>query len=559
MNLRPILIAGAMALALVSCGKKEAGARETKSSAAAARVEAASPLDAPYRVKDARPIDVDALFSLLPASVRASYDSAKFDAKLGATVVANLRLVDQDAGDETEFDGLAIDRAELYGVDMEAIERVKAAEAAGLDAPFEKVFDKVRLFGVKPADPQEDGEASIGAAEFDQFRLRQGGFKDGGEDDNPAFFFNAFDLAGLYLKGVAIDADAKDSGAFAFKAPDLRFVGLGGGKLGAVIANDFEYEVTQSAEAREALMQTMGPAGAILSGPLKGFIAPDHQRVTVKSFEWRDIDLSGLMGYGLKKEKPPLTARDLLNLGTLKISGAETYIDGRLAAKAAESRIDAFEFTWLVPSKIRSTSTGAEYDFTAYITPEEEEAIAILKKHGLDSVKGEGTLSWDWDAQKGDAAFKTDFKTTNLADFKTDLSLAGLELEKVNALLEAEDANPIVKAGAFKGFGLTLVDKTLLDAIFDMSALEMGGSGADLRQSTPAIIRLSGMQAASLNPRIADYVEAVANFIAMGGTIEIAARPKAPVPLAAIEATGESGPEVLPDLLDLKVTHTKKK
>jgi len=561
MNLRPILIAGALALALVSCGKKEAGAPETKSSAAAARVEAASPLDAPYRLKDAEPIDVDALFSLLPASVRPSYDSAKFDAKLGATVLANLRLVDQDAGDDIEIDGVAIDRAELYGVDIEAIARVKAAEAAGLDAPFETIFDKVRLFGVKPAEPQEDREASIGAAELDRLRLRQGGFKDGGEDGNPAFFFNSFDLAGLYLKDVAIDAEAKDSGAFAFKfkAPDLRFVGLGGGKLGAVIANDFEYEVTKSAEAHEALMQTMGPAGAIFSGPLKGFIAPDHQRVTAASFEWRDIDLSGLMGYGLKKEKPPLTAQGLIDLGTLKISGAETYIDGRLAAKAAESRIDAFEFTWLVPSKIRSTSTGAEYDFTAYVGEEEEEAIAILKKHGLDSVKGEGALSWDWNAEKGDAAFKTDFKTTNLADFKTDFALSGLELERINALIEAGDTNAIVKAGAFKGFGLTLADKKLLDAMFDMSALQMGGSGADLRQSAPAIIRLSGAQAASLNPRIADYVEAVADFVAEGGSIEIAARPKAPVPLAAIEAAGQTGSQTLPDLLDLKVTHTKKK
>lgn len=561
MNLRPILIAGAMALALISCGKKEAGAPETKSSAAAARVEAASPLDAAYRLKDAAPIDVDALFSLLPPSVSPAYDSAAFDAKLGATVVANLRLVDKETGDDVEFDGIAIDRAELYGVDMEAIARVKAAEAAGLDAPFEKIFDKVRLFGVKPASPQDGSAVTIGAAEIDQFRLRQGGVNYGDDDDNPAFFFNAFDLAGLYVKDVTIDADATDSGAFAFKfkAPDLRLVGLGGGKLGAVIANDFEYEVTKSAEAHEALMQTIGPAGAIFSGPLKGFIAPDHQRVTVTSFEWRDIDLSGLMGYGLKKEKPPLTAQGLIDLGTLKISGAETYVDGRLAAKAATTTVDAFEFSWLVPSKIRLTSTGAEYDFTAYVGEEEEEAIAILKKHGLDAVKGEGALSWDWDAKKGDAAFKTDFNTANLADFKTDFALSGLELEKINALIEAGDSNPVVKAGAFKGFGLTLADKKLLDAIFDMAALQMGGSGADLRQTAPAMIRLSGMQAAALNPRIADYVEALADFVAEGGSIEIAARPKAPVPLAAIEAAGQSGPETLPDLLDLKVTHTKKK
>ncbi|MEZ5928504.1 MAG: hypothetical protein R3C55_08505 [Parvularculaceae bacterium] len=556
MKSKAILIASVAALALVSCSKKETGP-ETKSSAAAARAEAGSPLDAPFRLKDSEPVDVDALFSLLPDEARPSYASAKFDEKIGATVVTDLRIEDRDPTDEVVFDGLAIDRAELYGVDMAAIDRVKAVQGMKADAPFEKIFDKVRLFGVKPIDPKEDGGASIGAVELDQFRVRQGGFKDDEEaHKSAAWFFNAFDLAGLYFKDFEAGGAAEDN-SLKFKAPDLRLVGLGGGKLGAIIAKDFDYEVAQSPEARAALAQQMGgPAGAILSGPLRGFIAPDHQRVTVNAFEWRDIDFSGILGYGLKGEKPPLTATNLISFGAMKASDMDTYIGGKHAAKVAEASMEPVKFTWLIPSSLRSVSKGGVYDFTAYLADEEEEGIAILKKHGLDSVKGDGDFSWKWDAAKGGANLVSTFKTSNLADFSMDLGLAGLEIEKINQLIEAGDTNAVFTAGSFKGFGLTLTDKKLLDAVFDVAALQMGGTGEDLRQSTPAMLRLSGVQAANLNPRIPSYIDAIATFLSDGGTLEIAARPKEPVPLSALMSVGPETAATVPDLIDLTITQT---
>lgn len=561
MKLKPILLAATAALALVACGKKEgAGAPETKSSAAAARAEAGSPLDAPFRLKDAKAVDVDALLALLPEGARPTYDSAKFDAQLGATVLTNLQFVDRNPDDDIEFDGVAIDRAELYGVDMAAVERIRAAANAAVDAPFEKVFDKVRLFGLKPVNAEDRNVMTIGAAEIDRFRLRQGGFRDA--DENPAFFFNAFDLGGLYFKDIDADAaEGEGAGDFAFRAKDLRFVGIGGGKLSAVIANGFEYEIEQSDAARAALLQSMGgPAAALLGGPLKGFIAPDHQRVVVKSLEWRSVDMSGWMAYGLKREKPPLSARKLIDLGTARITGADTYIDGRLAAKAAESTVDAFEFTWLAPSKIRTAAKGVEYDFTAYVAPEEEKAIAILKKHGLDKVKGYGAMSWDWDAGKGDAALVSDFKTTQLADFSLDFAMNGLALDKIGALVESGEPNPLVKLGALKGFGLKIADKKLLEVGFELAALGMEGTtAADLRQSAPAMIRLSGIQAAAISPRFSAYVEAIANFVEQGGTIEIAARPASPVSLEAIDAASQAGPEAVPEIINLTVTHTPKK
>lgn len=555
---RTILLAGVAALALGACGKKEAaGAPETKSSAAAAQTGAASPLDAPFALKGAKAVEADAIFALLPEDGRPTYESARFDETLGATVVTKLVFSDDDDGSTEK---LLIDRAEFYGVDLDAIDRAKDGTGA-VDAPFESIFQKVRLFGVSTQSADgDDADLRIGGVEIDRFRIRQGGFKDGEDSDKgAAHFFNAFDLAGLYFKDLNVaGAGDEESGALSLKAPDLRFVSLGGGKLGAVIAKDAEYELVQTPAARQALAQSMGPQGAfLLNGPLGAFIAPAHQRATFKSFEWRSVDLSGWMGYALKGEKPPLTARNLINLGTMKILDSTMYVDGRKAATTTEATVSAAEFTWLIPSKIRSETKGATYDFSAYLPPEETQAVEIVKRHGLNNVKGAGTFAWDWDAAKGGAALKSNFDTQGLADIDFGLELAGLELEKINKAIEAGRNDAVAEYGAFKSLNVKIADEKLLDALFDIAGLQTNQSGADLRASAPAMIRLSGAQAAAMSPRIGDYVAAVADFVAQGGTLEIAAKPASPVTFKALAVAGQSGPQAVPDTLNLTVTHKK--
>ena len=432
---------------------------------------------------------------------------------------------------------------------MAAIDRVKAAEPA-LDAPFENLFQKVRLFGVKPADA--NAGASIGAVEIDGFRLRRGGFSES-EDENIAAFFNAFEYAGLYFKDIAAQEKVGESGSIAVKAPDVRIVGVGGGKLGAFLVRDLSYDLDRPAEADDLVANAAGgPVGALLTGPLKGMVAPDKQRMTVKSFEWRNIDLSGLMAYGLKKEKPPMSALDLIDLGSMRALDAATYINGKKAVSAAEATVSVLDFTWLAPSKIRSQTKGVEYDFTAYAGENEPKMLAALKGHGLNSVKASADFAWDWDPNKGGAALKSSFLSDKLADFKMDASVSGWDLKKMAAAQTAGERNLFAAFARLDGFALTLTDKKLLDAVFDISAIEMGGTGAELRRNAPALVRLSGAAFAAANPRLSAYVDAVADFIGEGGTLEITAKPEAPVPLQAMSV---AGPETLPDLLNLEVTH----
>ncbi len=556
MKLSNVLLAGVAALALVSCGKKDKAADgpQSETSAQAAKAQAGSPLDAKFSLKDAEPVDVDAFLALFPDDSRPTYETAAFDKSLGATVVQNLRFADADDGE-----AVTVARAEFFGLDLDALERVRSAEGVGADAPFETIFDKVRLHDVASEVVDEGDESvtlTIGGVEFDKLQLRQGGVDGDGAGDEGARFFNAVNLAGIYFKDFSVATDAPGSPGVVMNAPDLRFVGIGGGKLGAMIANNLQYEVAQSPESLAAMSAAMGPQAAVfLSGPLAGFIAPEQQQVKMKSLEWRNIDFSGLLAWGLKGEAPPMTETKLINLGTMKAAEMQTFINGKRAATVAEATMSAGEFTWLAPSNLRFDSKGVVYDFTAYVPATEEAALKALKDHGLDNVKGAGGAAWVWNSKSGAADFNYTATMEKVADINAAFGFSNLKLAEMAAAIEDGETDAVLNQGALKNFSLEVKDEKALDAIFALAALQMGGTGADLRQSAPAMIRLTGAQAAQMNPRIAGYVNAVADFISKGGSLNIAAAPAEPVAFTALQATSEAAPQTLPDVIDLKVTH----
>lgn len=550
------LLAGVAALALVSCGKKdEAGdAPRSETSREAARADAGSPLDKRFSLKGAEEVDVDALFALMPEDERPSYETARFDESLGATVVENLRFADADDGE-----AVIVSRAEFYGVDMEAIERIRGAEDAGLDAPFETVFQKVRFLDVASTGHMEEDEAAtlaIGGVEFDRLQIRQGGFDEEGPGDEGARFFNAVNLAGLYFKDMELVTTSDEAPSVAFSAPDLRFVGMGGGRVSAVIANDLSYDMKQSAESLAAMREAMGPQGAVfLSGPLAGVVAPESQQVAMESLEWRDIDFSGLLAWGLKDEKPPMSEKDLIDLGTMKATNMVTKVNGKTAATVEEASVSAADFTWLIPADIRADTKGAVYDFTAYVPETEEEALKVLKEAGLDKVTGDGKMSWAWNEKSGAADFNYVANLDKVASLHADMAFSNMKLDEIAAAMDDGEEDAILSNGAFKGLNIKIEDQKALDAIFSLAALQMGGTGEDLRMSAPAMIRLSGAQVAQMNPRFADYVNAVADFVAKGGSLEISAKPAEPVPFATLQANGATAPQTMPDMLGLTVTH----
>lgn len=556
MNVKTILLASVAALALGACGGKDSGnntsAPATKSSQKAASVTAKSPIDTAFKFSGGKELDFDGLISTLPEGERPTYATAAFDSKIGATVITDLQYTDGSNGET-----ITIDRVELYGLDADAIDRVKAGEAS-IDASMETIFEKVRLFGVRPDGAGDDANVSIGAVEIDKLRLRSGSLNDSHEPQNPAIFFNNFDLAGLYFKDFNVEVTEEGGPQLSFRMPDARIVGLGGGKMTAMVMNDLAYEVENSEETIAALTGLLGAQGAlIMNSPMRNFIAPGTQKVSMKSFVWRGFDLSGLLEYGLKDEEPPVTAKNLLRLGSAEATDFETYVNGKLAYKGEKSSFSSEESTWLIPSKVRAETTGDVYNLEAYVPEGEEELMALVKKNGLDNIKSSSSLAWDWDAKKGGAAFKANYDTSGFADLAMSFDLDGLAIEKIKAAMDAGDTEAVEKLAVFNNFNVTLDDEKLLDTLFDVAGLQMGQSGSDLRQSAPAMLRLSGAQFASLNPKFSGYVDALAAFVAEGGTLSINASPDAAVPLAAIAAASDSAPQTLPDVLDLEITHKK--
>lgn len=554
--MRLVFLSVMAAIAVLGCARKS-DAPSSAASLAAADINAASPLDRPFRLKGGEKLDVDRLFELLPLYLRPTYDKAAFDAKTGATVVTGLKFGDGAAGK-----GFTARRAEFYGVDLSKIEKLEAATDAPPDAPMSAVVAKLRLFDV--ASVAADGASSttsIGAVEIDSLRVRDGGIPKQSPASGLASFFNSFDIAGVYFKDLRLSGAAaeKSAGASAdFSAGDLRLVGVGGGKLTALVARDLDYLVHQSPEAISAASRGLGPmAGVLLNGPLRNFIAPENQRTRVKALEWRNISFAGLMQYGLKGEKPPITARNLINLGTARFIDAETFVGEKRLSIVPQTDISAMEFAWLAPSKIRAVTRGGVYDFTAYLADGEKDAIAILKARRLDAVKGDSDFAYDWNPDKGGAVASAGFESAGFADFDFDLALEGLELKRIEAARAEGSPRPAADLARLKSLSIVLADEEMLDAFYELSALQTGGTAKDVRAATPAMMRLGQLELKRENPRMAGYVDAIADFLEDGGTLEIRAEPETPVPLNAIGAAAQSGPDAMAAAVNLTVTRKK--
>ena len=548
MTIRSIMLSGVAALTLISCGQSDDGASGANNTEAA-RTNASSPLDSTYRLKDGEQVDITALLALFPSDTPPTYESAAFDDALGANVITNLRFADADDGE-----AVIVERTEFYGVDLDALERVKTA-APSDDGAFETIFEKIRFLNGKSEGYTEEGESllfSFAGIELDKLQVREGGLS----DENDAAIFDAISLAGVYAKDISLNVAPEDQAAVVFNAPDLRIVGIGGGKVDAVIAKDIDYTVAQTDASREVLRQAMGPSAAfIFSGPLKSVISPDNQEVSMQLFEWRDIDFSGLLPWTIKEEQPPFSEKNLLDLGTMKMVDIETSISGKRVYSMGEATVSALEFTWLAPSKIRMDVKDAFYDYTAFVPEDAEDIFAAFQESGLDQVKGEGHFEWLWDEKSGKANMDYEANAEGFADFDMKLELGELELADIERAAESGDPTALAALGTFDGFSLSLDDEKALDAIFSVAALQFGGSAEDLRQSAPAMIRLSGLQAAQFNDRIPGYLGALADFVSEGGKLTISAKPKTAITFNALQAQVQTAPQDLPDVLNLTVTH----
>ena len=534
-----------LAIGLSGCG----GETESRSAAApsaniqAADVTEGSPIDTPFSLKNAENVSPDDIIALLTSSEgkAPTYDGAKFDQSLGAVVFDNLRFSDFDDGE-----GVLIAKAEFYGIDSGKIDKIKDQSLAALDAPFATAFQRVRLYDISAVGLEDEATFTIGAVDFDTLAIREGGIGHVRDVDAGLQFLNAVSLGGLYVKDLAFSSGDEDEDANAnVTAPDIRVVGFGDGKLNAVIAKDFQYGGSQSNAMLEALGDT--DAGSVLSGALAGVLSIQDQQTKVGTFEWRNLNAAQALKAAMAEEDGADQAP--VDFGTMLVKDYETSINGKPFSFVEETTIDKALFRGAFPTEITASIRGSRHDFTAYTGDAEDPLTGLLTERGLDKVIGSGDLQWLWHDEKKTGDFLYTAKADNLADIDLSVNLVDLDGQFSEDGLD-NDAK-------LKSLKFTLDDDNALDAIFAIAASQTGSSVEQYRTAAPAMIRFSGIQFAEYGPAYLRYLNAIADFVADGGSLTVSAEPENAVPLSTLQSNGLE-PKSLPTLINLDIVHEEK-
>ncbi len=551
------LLIGTAALGLVACGgdKGDGGGKSSTSSnlVSADLKGGKSPIDQSFSYKQGTELDVDAFFTATSDNEEMpfTYDSSTFDKKSGATIITNLASKD----DNNSF---SIGRLELYGVNQDNILALEGEEAT--DGKLD-IFRKVRAYDVSfGALEGETGKITIGALEVDSLKIKGNGtgadegLKDGQE---LAMALDSFSLGGIYLKDLSLEAMETGEMGIDMKVADLRFGAMEGGKFGGLYMADMEYAMEQSSEMRDMMLGQMDASTrAMFEGPLGNMLFPQNSEGTVAKMTWDGINISGLMEYLRSGEKPPYSAKNLIWFGGMEASDVVTKVNGVQAASVGLSVLDPIEFEWLVPTRISSSEKNGVYNIGAFMPEGAEALTALVKDNGLDAVKYEADFLWDYDTKKGNAKLVSDTKMNGLANLYLDLKLADAPLEPLLTGMEAEDQT-VIQNIALEGMTVRIEDEKLLNFIYGVAGQQYGQDAEQMRQTAVGMMGFASMQAAQLGPDYVDYVSAIQGFMTDGGTLEISMAPKEKLTMAVLVDLEEAGPEAIPGILGLSVTHKK--
>jgi hypothetical protein len=196
--------------------------------------------------------------------------------------------------------------------------------------------------------------------------------------------------------------------------------------------------------------------------------------------------------------------------------------------------------------------------FATEAAPQLDQMAAALSALGLEQIAGDLGFSWRWNGETGDAAMTA---TSDIVDnFSNDIGLdiGGPSLAEWDAMARDQTlAKDAVGGMTLKNFLFSFSDAGFTDRVFAYAAEQNGvESGPEMRQAMSGMVRLTGMQAAEMNPRIPAYANALADFLDKGGTISLTAAPSEPVSFDAVQAAAQLSPQTLPDMLNVSVTHT---
>lgn len=478
-----------------------------------------------------------------------------------------------------------------------AVERLEAKGVStfGLEAAIEKAtsaYTKAIVEGVEGASGGEvDAEtrAELGAAtqiakyDFVIGRVVFDGFVLHAPDKAPAKKTAAEDefqeLLRLYAamgratsaramisRGVKATMTSTSAGVASTFKMAIDFIGQRGaarGDLGASVMSGLTFDMDAQAPAKDG-----GPAVPVaFSGG-------------VERYSVTDLKLAKLLDIWSRGEQPSPKETDLLSLGVWESVNERYAFGGEPFYSLDHARTDLTKFRWFIPTAIRGTMTNLSYDlgglmrFSAKSAPQPEgepdmgAMIALLEKHGFSKITMSGDTAYDWAPETGAAKLVTKNAVKAMGSVDLDLG-AGLPTFKEFASLhpkKGEAFDTARLASLFQDTALADVSITVSDSgvlargfalAADLQAAQAGMKpgtvkGEDLRAAAAFSIRSLGAAPTPLAPVYA----VVADFVADGGALNIAAAPAAPIPFSLIMVPGANGEDPL-TRLNLKATRTK--
>jgi len=589
LSIRNALCAAAAALTLHACA-----------TAPAPQLTADALLMEPLRLADGKPFDVDAFFGALPDALTVTYADAAFNPEFGAMVVSDLAF--SFAGPDGP--GLHVDRATIWSADTEAMERVLSG-AGDLQA-MAPLFERIALDGVRSQGMQ--WEAGSESVSFSMARLVIDGLSARSfalapkERDaeglgilrTAAAVMNSFAYDGAVYTDLLLqiaDSDANNvileveegfargyrAGAVDYQSTrllNLLIQGRKGGPLVEVAARKKDADAAPSKALAKILNKPSNeeingfirkPAALLASAAAGGV-----KEYAIGFMDVRGADLSGALSWLAKWELPPITETNLMDFGSQTMTGYSESWNGR-AVQTIDSAAIRADFYWLVPSNYQVAYSGFSQDIAGMIaeaqnelppgaatetSPQFAKVQSALSSLGVDRLAGDMAISWAWNGETGAAALAGASDLTDVMASALNLNLAGPSLAEWDSLVRNGGAEAAVSNVALSALNFAITDQGILDRAFAYAAEQQGGgSGPEMRQAMSVMARLSGAQAAEANPRIPGYANAIADFLAGGGTISIVAAPAAPVSLMELEGIGKTAPQTIPDVLNLSITH----
>lgn len=560
-------------------------------------------LVAPYALEGGAPFDVEAMFAALPEWVSVSHSGARFDPGLGGVVIDGLTVALANAPDAR----LVADRAVMWGGDPAAVEAVFAGAASLTE--MRALFDRLSVEGLRSEGLQwergaEYASLSIGKLVIDGLSARSYALaaKEGEEAQKAAplrhaaavlrsfaydgaaysdFEFRISNNRGDNVEVSLAEAFARDydAGALAYQRIRGFYALLEGGDAAPLV------EV--SGETREEPAQE-NPYAKILNAPpaetaaemirhpaafLAQAAAAGATEYMLDYSETVGMDVGGGLSWLARWELPPITETELLDFGAQTMTGYVERWNGTPTVAIDRASSPAADFYWLVPSRYEIAYSGVTYDFDVMVAqmrdgmgagfateaaPQFNRIFEAMSALDLQRITADMDFAWGWNGETGDASLAMGGDAATLGATAFGASMGGPSLARWEALVKDDAPLPVAFGEvSLKRLSYSLTDKGVLDRAFEYAASQNNaGSGAELRQSVAALVRMTGAQAGAENPRFPDYAAAAADFLERGGALSLLASPAAPVTLLKLQTISQTAPQTLPDALDITLTHT---